>query len=298
MQNTKNNQCNYTKLETTIIRLAGEIQSYCLDNNDQPKEVSKPKSTKELTSRRLYRWLRKSYYSPENNKFKYNYLLFPDGSSVKNFLDQLYKKYYKENIRSNEHVIALVSEIIKYCIKYNNWPYQARQSTEEQDLLSTKLSCWLMHSYYYKDEEFKYKDILFTPNLRVKDVLDFFFLSYGGKNSRINYYKKLAAEIEVDKILALYNIIVKLDASISTSFEEYDYYYNLLRQMLNDLNIGLTLENILELLRLPHGFRQYEFEKWYAIHSIANNNELAYLFHLLYLNSTITNECLKRERKL
>ena len=175
------------------------IRDYCIQYNEWPKQ----RDTKEVhldsgiskTSNQLIMWLNNtSGYSKGN--FKYD-------ETLKNILDDLKEKYYKEAVTPENYV-----ELIKnYCIQYNEWPKQ--HDTKEVHLdfgiskTSNQLARWLNTSEYNKGN-FKYGESL-------KNILD---------DLQKQYYKAKNNYDSIDQITSADSHFQKVVHSIENSMED------------------------------------------------------------------------------
>ena len=222
------------------------ISKYCSSYNEWPKHLD----TREVqlisgiskTGVQLARWLDNSGYNRDN--FKYD-------ESLKNILDDLKEKYYKEAVTPEDYV-----ELIKdYCIQYNEWPKYAGmkeiQLTSGISKTGGQLALWLQGSGYNRND-FKYAKSL-------KSTLD---------GLKEKYYEKVVTPEDYVELIKNYCIQynewpkqhdtkeVHLDSGISkTSNQLTMWLRNTSGYNKGNFKYGESLKNILDDLK----------EKYYGI---------------------------------
>lgn len=268
-----------------ILSRIKSIQKYCEEYQEWPKQMHHPATEKEFKSDNYARWLKSSNYKSKEAEFKYATLKDSKGCLIITILDDLYAKYYVPLVGTEENIIAITNDIISYCITYNEWPTSVKSPQSKKDELANRLTGWLHKSHFYYPERFKYAHINYRENLKVQGLLELYYVSYGSsvRLRQDSYYTKLKPRIKDDIIFLLYNCIIKLFHTITTSYESYLLYLEKIKNMISTYNINITIEEISNYLRLSDEELQNIFYQKYCIYSLANINDLAYLYHLLYI---------------
>lgn len=269
-----------------IISLIQEIEKYCINYHKWPIEISHYKTKEEELSNRLARWLVSTGYTRSHENFKYADLSDSNGNLIVDTLDYLYDKYYRHQETKEEYLVSIVSDIIKYCQSFNEWPTAVKHPTTPKEKLGNKLCAWLHKSHFYVPDKFKYPDIYYIKNITIQSILNLYCATYGNsiRARSDSYYTKLALELKDDIMFLIYSCLIKLFQA-SLSYEKYLKITQKLQDLIIQYNIPIELQDFISLSSHSTIERTIIFEQKYHQYSLANDNSLAYLYHLLYAAS-------------
>ena len=187
-----------------VLTWVHELEEYCELYKEWPKHGDyEHKASDGTTSHELACWLYTSGYN--DKKFKYQNVIYYNGTKVIDILNDLFRKYGKVSQKSDENILLWVSRIKEYCELYKVWPKQGDYKHKVSDnTASYQLACWLYTSGY-NDKKFKYQNVIYYNGTKVIDILNDLFRKYGKVSqksdenillwvSRIKEYCKLYKE--------------------------------------------------------------------------------------------------------
>ncbi len=173
-QNINDNRVAYFNDE--VIKIVKEIINYCETYKKWPSVIKKnhKKPTElEIYSDRLYDWISRTGFTRNKNDFKYADILV-DGKSVREILNDLQNRYSY----INRTIIANIEKIRHYCETYKEWPKMYLKPKNKKEELSKFCYTWLNRNFYFKGDEFIYKDFLINGKT-AKELLDELYNEYG-----------------------------------------------------------------------------------------------------------------------
>lgn len=274
-------------LEEKAEAMVNELINYCETFNKWPHLYPKPKNPQEVKANQIYQWLAKHNALSDSKACPFSSVKNQEGVLLLDIINNLRNQYSFVN-RSfptiqEEHVIAITNDIINYCLTYHEWPTATKKPQTKKEELSNRLDYWIDRSHFYSPEKFKYNHIFYYKHIRVYDILLLYYATFGYAKRKTNFYTKLENELKEDTIFLLYNCIIKLFQYATTSYEGYLSYLKKIENILSNISLNITLKEIIEYLKLSKEELETTFYQKYCIYSLANDNSLAYLYHLLYI---------------
>lgn len=189
----KNNKSLSHNQVNKIWSIYNEIENYCLENEEFPRNYINPKTEVEKLSSRLYSWLYRSGYN--TRCFIYKNLKDSNGKSLLSKLKKLESKYKISN-KKREYALKVFEKIKEYVKKYEDIPRHLYAASHEQITSSHTLYIWLTRNGYFSGE-FRYKNIKTDSGLTLKEELDSLYLMYDStKKDSVGYVLKKFREIK------------------------------------------------------------------------------------------------------
>ncbi len=277
---------NNISFERYMTKMLKEIIEFCEKNKIWPRHIYEAKSDLDIASDHYAKWLNKAKYNP-NIKF-YPELCDEDGTPLYVILNKLYNKYYVSDVKRNK-ILDNVLAIKDYCVTFREWPVKGARKE------GTRLAQWL-DEIGYNTESCIDKKVFFNDGTSAKVVLDHYYLIYNKNN-----YEELFKSLDIwklkdsqDKIESLAGYIMLLSNTIYSNYEMFQYYIEIIKNRIKELNIKVDIKEIISDLTLAYNEQAKVYHKKYLE---CEDEDLAKLYFNLFNFAKAINEEINKEKE-